>query len=702
MRSVKIAAGAAFIIIVATGLGGCLNNYGASRSFSSSSGTDAVDQSNPFAGGAANSALITLSRVVKSSLTPTSTLDLFGDGSGAFGGYCTSSGSGTGNTGPSTCACTYSFTRSDGSTEGFDTDTVYREDDMIRCDYTGVPSDVTLMRVKIHLTNVDAYSNELTFRFSGGAGSVSPTDAASFLRVQRYQCKQALYIPHPFDDKVIDPFMSEDSAFAFMGNFYTTNMGLALAHFADPNRQSGQFSSTAHTEGGWVCPTSPNDSSFGVDLTLYSVAPDSGGNFKLYPPSDPSNDRSTFYLAKEATGAFTVPFHTIAVPVEATTSGTPTAGGPLGAIGYGASPIRGTVDGEESCPGSDVSIPSGYKWVKVWSFVGTVQDRARVTSSHFAGIDGIGCNPGLWNNQSSDGSTALEPVIPSCGSVNQQAGLTVGAACVASTSLTMPVADGTQIADRFIANIGGNNRSAQCAKIDPGGTTDANNLLGGNYTSLSLGADTWRRYFKYHEIPDTDDVDATFSTCQRFTITGAGGGATIWGTVDNTQTAPLDCLDPFNVFNLCPGSTLGSQNLTSDPGLARRPATPDASAEWLTPDWSAPWTQADSMTIMTGTRYSDIVYVVTPTNVMTSHFLEESETGIGATYRPFRFYSGADCSSSNPFSPGLRPDGTPDCPANRRIHYEFVNRDNSQADDPVGGSDPNQVRGYPICALQPL
>lgn len=667
---------------------GCLTNFGSAGRFSTGGGTEEIEQSNPFAGGSANSALITLSRVVKSTSAPRANLDLHGDGSGSLGNYCvTAGGGGASPDGPSTCACNYSYIRSDGNPEAFDVDTIYREDNMIRCPYTSVPADVTQMRVKIHLTSVDAFSNEIVFRFTGGAGALNVTDSASFLRVQRYQCKQALYIPNPFDAKVIDPFMSEDNAFAFLGNFYTTNMGLAIARFVDPARGIS-YGDASHTEAGWICPTAPNDSSFGADLTLYSVAPDSTGNYKLYPPTDPSTDRTTFYLAKEPTGVFTVPFQSFSVPQEPTGS----------TIGYGASPIRSTVDGEESCPASNAPIPSGYKWVKVWAFRGTVVDRTYYTSSHFNGIRGIACNPGLWDKQTTGGSTFREPVFPACGSPNNQApGRNVAAhntGCESLLSATMPVSNGSQIADRVLWPFSGNNEAAQCAKVNPGGTTNSSSELGDQYGVLSLGSDTWRRYYKTHPIPDNDTAPTDFSTCDRYSITGSGNA---WMGIDDSPVTPDDCSQPYNIFNLCPGSTLGTENLLSNPQTSRPAPLSEAS-----PNWSAPWAEADGQTILDGTRYTDIVYVVTEPNIMTRHMMEESESGIGARYRPFRFYSGADCSSNNPFSPGLRPDGTPDCPINRRIHYEFINRDNTQSDPEQSGDDPNLVRGYPICALQPL
>jgi hypothetical protein len=677
---------------------GCLTNFGATRSLSSGGGggNDEVEQENPFAGGGANSALLTLSRVVKSATTPAAHLDLHGDGSGSFGNYCVSSGGGNSPTGPSTCSCNYSYIRPDGNSESFNTDTIYREDNMIRCDYSSVPAGVTQMRVRIHLTSVDAYSNEVVFRFSGGAGVISSTDTASFLRVQRYQCKQALYIPNPFDSRVIDPFMSEDSKFAFMGNFYTTNMGLALAHFADFNRQSGNFNSPGHTDAGWICPTTPNDSSFGADLTLYSVAPDGSGNFKLHPPSDPTTDRSTFYLAKQATGAFTVPFNSFSVPGEATQvsqGGQAQPGGPLPPMGYGAAPIRNTVDGEESCPGSDVAIPSGFKWVKVWAFRGTIVDRDYETSSNFSGIRGLACNPGLWDVRTTSGSLLKQPVFPACGSANQQLGNDFSASECTGESRTMPISSGTQIADRLIYPFTGDNTSVQCAKINPGGTTNSSNQLEPTYGALSLGSDTWRRYTKAYQ----DGDPGVLNSCQKHTLTGAPGSPAPVSTV----VRPDDCAQAFNIFNLCPGTTIGSVDLLSNPTATTSPDVRPAPLSEADPDWSAPWATADGQTILTGTRYTDIVYVVTPTNIMTRHMMEESESGTGAQYRPFRFYSGGDCSSTNPFSPGLRADGTLDCPVSRRIHYEFVNRDPTQVDSTVGGVDPNQARGYPICALQP-
>ena len=689
-------------------LSGCLTNFGTSTRFSTDGG-DEIEQSNPLAGNGANSSLITLSRVVKSTQAPTANLDLHGDGSNAFAQYCVAQSSGAGQDGPSSCSCNFAFTLSDGTTQNFDVDTLYREDNMIRCAYTSVPQgEVTSMKVKVHLTNVDVYSNELTFRFTGTGISASPTDSSTFLRALRYQCKQALYVPHALDSRVIDPFLSDDGAFALLINFHTTNFGRAMGHFADSSR--GVFTGSAQTDRGWICPTTPNDSSFGADLTLYSVQPDSTGNRRIYPPSDPSLDRATFYLAKEMTGVFTVPFNTYTIPYEATTSVAPTGSGPrrLPSIGYGAPPVRATIDGEESCPNSDTPIPSGYKWVKVWSFRGTIPQRSYPTAASLQGISGVSCNPGLWTLQSADGSSTYRaPIIPTCGSNAQQADLAIASAvdntgaCNAAVSLTMGNAQGTVLADRVIWDSSGQRESTRCAKINPGGTTNSSNALGTNHQTLSLGSDTWRRYFKPEE--NTALISNYSALCDLNTISGSvHAGAT------SPATAHDDCSSPYNVFNLCGG--FGSQGLLSDVNPSQdsdgAPFPADsarrAPASEATPDWSAPYDEANGQILIDSTPIQDFVYVVTPTNVMTRHMLESSDSGLGATYRPYRFYSGGDCSSADPTSPGLRPDGTPDCPENRKIRYQFVNRDQSAVDPAVSGNDPNVVRGYPICALQPI
>jgi hypothetical protein len=697
---------------LATLASGCLTNFGQSVRLVGAGG-DELEQENPLAGNSSSSSLITLSRVVRSSLTPTANLDLHGDGSNAFGQYCQAvggSGASSGNDGPSTCACNYAFTLSDGTTQEFDVDTLYREDNMIRCPYTAVPADVANFQVRVHLINVDVYSNALTFRRTGTGISASPVDSSTFLPVLRYQCKQSLFVPHAMDSNVLDPFLSEDGIFSLLIDFHTTNLGAAMAYFANPAR-SGAFSGT-HARRGWVCPTTPNDSTFGADLTVYSVAPDSSGNRRIFPPSDPNLDRATFYMAKEMTGVFTVPFNTYSIPFEATRSpsSSSSSGGSspqaLPPIGYGAPPVRNTVDGEESCPGADVAIPSGYRWVKVWSFRGTILRPAYPTSSSLQGIRGISCNPGLRNAQSTDGSSTFsEAIIPACGSVRQQIGAlpdSANSVCDTAnrTSLTAGNATGSTIADRVIWDSTGNRESAACAKINPGGTTDITGALFDTYDALSLGADTWRRYNDW-----VDDLTGANAVCDRYTISGSEHHLDF--NPAGTASAPEDCSSPFNVFNLC--GSYGSLGLLSDvnPNQTLGGPYPNdsarrAPASEAAPDWSAPYDSANGGAIIDSTPLQDFLYVVTPTNVMTRHMLDPSETGIGAVYRPYRFFSSGDCSSPDPTSPGLRPDGTPDCPSNRRITYRFVNRDQSVNDPSSTGDDPNIVRGYPICALQPI
>jgi hypothetical protein len=133
----------------------------------------------------------------------------------------------------------------------------------------------------------------------------------------------------------------------------------------------------------------------------------------------------------------------------------------------------------------------------------------------------------------------------------------------------------------------------------------------------------------------------------------------------------------------------------------RRPPLTRGSVALPGPNWSAPYEKADGQTLADTSAVKDIIYVVSPTTVMSKHMKNSNYSSISDVYRPYRFFSSADCSSPDPMNPALLPSGSLDCPAMRRIDYQFINTDATQYDPSTVGLDPTLVRQFPVCALQP-
>jgi hypothetical protein len=367
--------------------------------------TNQINTENPgtVISGEDSNAILTLTRVVRSNLNTSSELDLVGDGSGAMGRLCVAgeqSGSGGGaasTDGPSTCTCEYSYTRSDGSKETVEVDTVYHEMNLIRCSSSIIPTNIRFFDVRVHVTNSDAYSNTVRFQVGNDLLNLNTADAATFIPVSRYQCHESLYLSYVFDDAFYDPFQAEDSRLIYPLNFYSTNMGGSLSRFAN------EFQ--AANGAGYVCPTNTNDPTQGVELTVYSVSSDGGSN-RIYPTTGSAHDRANFVLAKERTGVFSVPVKAWIAPGISSADDTP--------LGFAAEPIPGSEPDQETCP-SDVDIPADYQWAKLWLFRARLERRMNLVPNQLAQAGGLACNPGTWQTADVDGNGALDPVVVDCG-----------------------------------------------------------------------------------------------------------------------------------------------------------------------------------------------------------------------------------------------------------------------------------------------
>ena len=638
----------------------------------------------------------TIKNVIEDTYNPASVLDVIGDGSGTLGTLCVTSN------GANLCNCTLAFTQTSGAAQQVDTPVTYSESDMARCSYYNVvPSGITTAQVSIHLTSAGTYSNAITFKFPGVGNVLDTTSALSFHQIFRYQCRDIVFIPGILDGSVYDPIQSENFHLTYPLDYYAANLGNAISTYVQ----------AVSASPNWLCPPilnpnlflTPNalaayNANYHINLGLFSkagLAP--SGSKVMYPPSSGVFDRTTFYLAKAASGVFTIPFDVQLAPTVVTA---PSALPSPAPVGWGASPVvTGTTS--ESCPdASTVTIPTGYHWVKVWLFRASLSQRTYATP----GTQGIGvktvaaisCNPGDWANLSanaegygtvfgacdaarydlkiSDGTNTTAVVAPNINpylgtalSISANSGMSNGDLDIPSETLALqanPIAPMNYLADRVL---GGNN---ECIRLNSFPQT-----LPGNGSSGRKG---------YQPVGASANINqqAGANAC------GVDAGAACTGG-DHWQAER-----PYSWNSWAAPSPTPTPPCTSDP------------MNTCTAITSAVMPQSNYMTLAsleaeigqaTGSvpvRY-DFLFVVSPPSIMLSDM--QNSTSAAMPYMPYRFYTDVDCLSDNPDAPT-----TPsDCALGNAITtYGLKLHDVGDNGDPPA-SDPARPGLFPICALQP-
>lgn len=519
------------MIAVACATSGCFVNQGDSRLNRLTSSFDSG---------------IVLVRAIKNATNPSTVLDLVGDGSGQFGTLCPTT---------SDCTCSFAYVSSAGAAEVLDTPTTYVEGDLVRCDYSGVPSDVASSYVSLHILATEQYSNNYLFNRNGGATGYDSSTIHAFSEIRRFQCKETVYVPYqltnPSESNIYDPFQSEDPTLSYPLNFYTANMAESFARYVSSNVRD------------WNCPATPNDPAEGMDTHIYSLSTGAAlpsGELldrHIYPTTAGNFDRSSFLLARNPLGVFNTPVRAYIAPKVI-------SNGSIPPIGYGARPISS--GGVEICPESSITIPTGYRWVKVWLFRASLDPKTYLVGPRMQEANSVSCYPGRWPGQAG----AAGVTIPDC----DQA---------ASISVNTPGFDpATQLADRIISNLSATggmcvnvNTPQPCAGTGAGCVGTLGLADAALYDILS---DVWQPRNGFADFPA------------------------------NTIPTPFNCTNPsnLNALNLCsiPNQMLAT-NAARDIALqaVTLPANPNHS------------------------RF-DFLYVVTPTSVMTSEM--QAETTVGA------------------------------------------------------------------------
>lgn len=338
---------------------------------------------------------LVLNAVVKSNSDSTA-LELIGSND-QISSFCVSSQSGSA-IGQSSCKCSYQYENAGGSTVIENVETDYVEGNMIRCSMSSLANEhIAEVKIRIYVETIDLSSNAITVNFNSVNNALDLTSKNSYLEVKRTQCRDYIYIPNmfcDFDECLYDPLQSESTRFSYPINFYGTNLGLAPLAMVERSVNNVEFYSK------WDCAFDPNNPRDFENKNIYSVGPDNSGSKLIFPPTGGLFDRSTFYLAKERAGVFSVAINTLIAPGVLTSSpdfmGTQPEG-TFAPIGWGARPI--VTPSGEVCPETAQIIPPGYRWVKVWAFKGDLPPRRYVATNQQVLESGhIACNPSEFND----------------------------------------------------------------------------------------------------------------------------------------------------------------------------------------------------------------------------------------------------------------------------------------------------------------
>jgi hypothetical protein len=228
-------------------------------------------------GGTSNGTIGTfvLSRVVLNTLNPTNTLDLIGDGSGTLGVLCPiTQSTSTSTTSAAPCECSYSYSSSSAPNQQIFSNAIYSEQNLLRCSYTNIPTDASLVNVAIHLKSADSYSNTVSFNFTTTSNAVDLTNPDSYVMPIRYQCRDIVYIPYLFDGSIYDPFQSENIHLTYPINFYASSFATAINVYV------------SNQETNWNCPPilNPNTYLTGSALAAYNAGPNAVARCGCVPP----------------------------------------------------------------------------------------------------------------------------------------------------------------------------------------------------------------------------------------------------------------------------------------------------------------------------------------------------------------------------------------------------------------------------------
>ncbi len=342
---------------------------------------------------------LVVSQILFTNASPDTSIDVIGDGTGQIYSTCGDAAS----SGVTRCGCVFTYDTNSNTTESFERPTTYVENNLMRCDYTGIPVYVTTVKIHIIDHGTDQATSDIDFKLSGGSVALDPTDPRTFVRVRRYQCRDVYEVPNMLDNGVYDPLQSEDILATYPRNYYGTNFFTSMNYYTGTDKKNYECEFNGDNSANtWV--------SYGI----YSSAPDPDAadptnSAVIFSTSSSDVSRYQFYVARQPAGRFSAPINAMTAPELPTTVGNTQLPPP---IGYGVTPTASGT-GRETCP-ADADAPSGFVWKKLWLFEANLTPRSYIRSSTgISAIQSAICNPGIYK----DTASAATPVTiyPQCG-----------------------------------------------------------------------------------------------------------------------------------------------------------------------------------------------------------------------------------------------------------------------------------------------
>jgi hypothetical protein len=350
-------------------LAGCLNQVGPKKSSRKSSPIFTVI-------GRESVPTVLVQKVVRSQIAPQKSVDLIGEAAftttneaprphGELGSFCAGDSSGSG------CKCVYRANIIIPCPTGGNPETCTSREEIVEIREAPVYYEADLVRCPLPELNTTVLSLSLEKTTSRMARSnvVSLTltpdrtfdDPLFYAPVVRYGCRWSPFISHLMDPSVIDPIQSESPDTTLSLLYYSTNLGYAMAKFAEGDANKQQY---------FQCPP--------------HVDPDKLSNTLKLHGNTLGSESQDFLVAKSASGPFVSSIMISQAPGISATE----------PLGYAALP--NSADGNR-CPTSAVSIPSNMEWRKLWLYRG-VQERRKYQSSSKLRNFSVACNPGRLKN----------------------------------------------------------------------------------------------------------------------------------------------------------------------------------------------------------------------------------------------------------------------------------------------------------------
>jgi hypothetical protein len=421
--------------------------------------------------------------------------------------------------------------------------------------------------------------------FAGSTSFLDLTNQASYLQVQRFQCRKQEFIPNSLDNSIIDPFQSSDPKLIYPFNYYTTNVSASLLALQQAGDEAWDCSLNKTQDGSLHWWSNPNVFSASACTDPFC----SGDSQLIYPQNSlvsgqiPQTNssangkrRSSFALASAPYGVFQIPLKAAVAPSPGANEYVTST---FSVIGYAAKVVATSTG--SACP--NITLPPKATWVKLWNFRATDITAPTVVTSSTAALNaGIACNAsqGLFQSCATPQTVAATATpfdrslaTTTTASVNFTLASRIGFLASSSTSTGTP--------------------ADACYQINSG--------------SWVGGAETW------------SPSDFGFTATSTFNYSNVAGLPwNIYSAVEGL------CADPNNssVFR----ATLSSCQPSGDPAAIPTSSAPSD-------------TVLGTTTLNTGNNYSDHLFVTSDVSV--------NDVSTMSEYTPVTYRQASDCSGTS-------------------------------------------------------